>query len=290
MTTLAEQPPAAAAVAAPAPLSAWQVWGMILVAPYLLVFLVFVLYPVGYGFWLARSPANYVELVDDPIFLRSVLNTLFFLVVGINLKMLVALALSGFFVQARWWIKALSVLFILPWAVPSIPTILSIRFMLNPEWGIINTLIFNLTGDDGPNWLNDPLLALSLAILVHIWKSLPFWTLILIAARLAIPGTLYEAASVDGATGWQRFRYVTWPSMQTIYLTSTILSMIWTLGDFNSVYLLTGGGPADLTHVLATLGIRYLRLDQVSLSMASIVCAMPLVLPLVYFMMKRLSK
>ena len=66
--------------------------------------------------------------------------------------------------------------------------------------------------------------------------------------------------------------------------------LIWTLGDFNSVYLLTGGGPADLTHVLATLGIRYLRLDQLSLAMASIVCALPLVLPLVYFMMRRLSR
>ena len=65
---------------------------------------------------------------------------------------------------------------------------------------------------------------------------------------------------------------------------------IWTLGDFNSVYLLTGGGPADLTHVLATLGIRYLRLDQLSLAMASIVCALPFVLPLIYFMMKRLSR
>ncbi len=78
--------------------------------------------------------------------------------------------------------------------------------------------------------------------------------------------------------------------MQTIYLTCTILSMIWTLGDFNSVYLLTGGGPADLTHVLATLGIRYLRLDEIDMSMAAFVCALPLVLPLVYFMMKRLSK
>ena len=76
--------------------------------------------------------------------------------------------------------------------------------------------------------------------------------------------------------------------MRTLYLTSPILSMIWTLGDFNSVYLLTGGGPADLTHVLATLGIRYLRLDQVDLAMAAIVVALPLVLPLVYFMMKRL--
>jgi multiple sugar transport system permease protein len=205
-------------------------------------------------------------------------------------KMLVALFLSGFFVQERRWIKWLSVIFILPWAVPSIPTILSVRFMLNPEWGMVNQLIFKFTGDDGPNWLNDPSVALAMAIGVHIWKSLPFWTLILITGRLAISHDLFEAAAVDGATFWQKFRYITWPSMQTLYVTCTLLSMIWTLGDFNSVYLLTGGGPADLTHVLSTLGIRYLRLDQLNLAMASIVCAMPLVLPLVYFMMKRLSR
>ena len=271
-------------------MSPWQTWGLILLTPYVLVFLVFVLYPIGYGLWLARHPDSYVRLVEDPIFTRSVINTLVFLIVGINIKMAIALFLSGFFVQARTWIKWLSLLFILPWAVPSIPTILSIRFMLNPEWGIINHLIFRFTGADGPNWLNDPTIALAMAIVVHIWKSLPFWTLILIAGRLAIPGEHYEAASVDGASTWQKFRFITWPSMRTLYLTSTILSMIWTLGDFNSVYLLTGGGPADLAHVLATLGIRYLRLDQVDLAMAAIICAMPLVLPLVYFMMKRLSK
>ena len=279
--------------ALPAPrksLSPWDFWGRVLVAPYLVIFLVFVLYPVFYGLWLARHPESYVKLFEDPIFARTVVNTVIFLVVGINLKMVVAMVLSGFFITARWWIKALSVLFILPWAVPSIPTILSVRFMLNPEWGVINTLIFKLTGLDGPNWLNDPTLALSFSMLMHIWKSLPFWTLILIAGRLSIPGEQYEAASVDGASTWQKFWFITWPSMRTLYLTSTILSMIWTLGDFNSVYLLTGGGPADLTHVLATLGIRYLRLDQVDLAMASIVVALPLVLPLVYFMMKRLSK
>ncbi len=271
-------------------LSSWQFWGWVLVTPYLLVFAVFVLYPVGYGLWLARHPQSYVNLVADPIFFRTLINTIVFLVVGINLKMVVALFLSGFFIQTRTWIKWLSVLFILPWAVPSIPTILSIRFMLNPEWGVINTLIFDLTGKDGPNWLNDPTLALSFSMVAHIWKSLPFWTLILVAGRLSIPAEQYEAASVDGASNWQKFRYITWPSMKTLYLTSTILSAIWTLGDFNSVYLLTGGGPADLTHVLATLGIRYLRLDLVDLSMASIVVALPLVLPLVYFMMRRLSK
>jgi len=271
-------------------MSPWQKWGLILLAPYVAVFLVFVLYPVGYGLWLARHPVSYQKLFDDPIFLRSVYNTLAFVIIGINLKMIVALVLSGFFVTARTWIKWLSLLFILPWAVPSIPTILSVRFMLNPEWGLINSLIFRFTQQDGPNWLNDPILALSIAMLMHIWKSLPFWTLILVAGRLAIPAEHYEAASVDGATNWQKFRFITWPSMRTLYLTCTILSMIWTMGDFNSVYLLTGGGPADLTHVLATLGIRYLRLDEVDMSMAAIVVALPAVLPLVYFMMKRLSK
>src|ERR1700753_2406855 len=277
-----------------APLSARlttpQIWGIALLTPYMLVFAAFVVYPVGYGFWLARAPADYVALYNDPIFARAAGNTLIFLVIGINLKMLIALFLSGFFVQQRAWIRWLSVIFILPWAVPSIPTILSVRFMLNPEWGMVNQLIFKFTGDDGPNWLNDPSVALAMAIGVHIWKSLPFWTLILMTGRLAISQDLFEAADVDGASWWQKFRFITWPWMQALYLTCTLLSMIWTLGDFNSVYLLTGGGPADLTHVLSTLGIRYLRVDPLGLWRAAIVCALPLVLPLVYFMMKRLSR
>ena len=272
------------------PRNPWKFWGRMMVLPYLLVFLIFVLYPVCYGFWLARDPQNYVKLFDDPIFFRTALNTAIFLVVAVNLKMVIALGLSGFFVQTRWWIKVLAALFILPWALPSIPTILSVRFMLNPEWGVINQLIFRLTQLDGPNWLNDPTLALSFSMLIHVWKSLPFWTLILVAGRLAIPPEQYEAASVDGATALQKFRFITWPSVKSLYLTSVVLSMIWTLGDFNSVYLLTGGGPADLTHVLATLGIRYLRLDQIGLAMASIVVALPFVLPLVFLLMKRLSK
>ena len=266
-----------------------QFWGRLMVLPYILIFLIFVLYPVFYGFYTARKPESYVKLAADPIFWRTLVNTAVFVIVAVNVKMLLALVLSGFFMTARWWIKALSTLFILPWALPSIPTILSFRFMLNPEWGIINQQIFKLTGLDGPNWLNDPTLALGFSMLVHIWKSLPFWTLILLSGRMAISKDMYEAAQVDGATSWGLFRHITWPSMQQLYFTCLILSMIWTLGDFNSVYLLTGGGPADLTHVLATLGIRYLRYDQLEQSMASIVVALPFVLPLVYILMRRLG-
>ena len=92
----------------------WQAWGLILLVPYLLVFIFFVLYPIGYGFWVARRPETYAHLFEDPIFFRSLLNTVVFLIVAINVKMFVALLLSGFFIQQRTWIKWLSVLFILP--------------------------------------------------------------------------------------------------------------------------------------------------------------------------------
>src|SRR6202790_1264698 len=202
--------PASAGVTTP------QVWGIALLVPYALVFLAFVVYPVCYGLWLARHPSSYVALYPDPIFSRAAVNTLIFLVIGINCKMVVALFLSGFFIQERTWIKWLSVLFILPWAVPSIPTILSVRFMFNPEWGMINQLIFKLTGEDDPNWLNDPTVALTMAIMVHICKSLPFCTLILMTGRLPISADLFEAADVDGASWWQKFRFITWPSMQML--------------------------------------------------------------------------
>jgi multiple sugar transport system permease protein len=269
----------------------WTAWGLLMVLPYILVFLLFVVYPVLYGLWLGANPDSYRQLFQDPAFAQTFVNTIIFLVVAVNVKFVLALFLSGYFAIQRWWIGLLLVIFILPWAVPSIPTILSFRLMLNPENGLINQQLFRLFGIfEGPNWLNDPTLAFACAIVVHIWKSLPFWTLILLTGRLMIPQDLYEAASVDGASNWQQFRHITWPSIATLYITSTILSMIWTLGDFNSVYLLTGGGPADKTHVLATLGIRYLRIDKLELGVASIIVAMPFVVPLIYIMIRRLSR
>lgn len=266
-------------------------WGAIMLAPYVLVFAVMVVYPVAYGLWLGLNWNSYRALFADPIFLRTVVNTVIFLFVAVNLKFLIALALSGFFVQQRPWIRIVLVLFILPWAVPSIPTILSFRVMLNPENGMVNQQLFQWFGImEGPGWLTDPSLAFAMSIVVHIWKSLPFWTLILITGRLAIAHDLYEAASVDGANRWQQFRFITWPSLATLYVTSTMLSMIWTLGDFNSVYLLNSGGPGDLNHVLSTLGIRYMRNNNLDLGIASIIVAMPLILPMVFVMVKRLSK
>ena len=95
-------------------LSPRQVWGLLFVAPYLVIFVAFVVFPVGYAFWLARDPQLYVDLVHDPVFLRTAVNTLVFLIVAINVKMVIALFLSGFFTHKRWWVKVLAVLFVLP--------------------------------------------------------------------------------------------------------------------------------------------------------------------------------
>jgi len=261
----------------------------LLTIPYAIVFVLFVIYPVLYGLYLGSGAKSYTKLFQDPIFFSTLTNTVIFLVVAVNVKMFMALLLSGFFLRPEAWIRWLSVLFVVAWAMPSIPTILSFRWMFNPEWGMVNNLIFIWFKVDGPGWLTERHWGLMLSCLVHIWKSLPFWTLILLAARMQIPKEFYEAAAVDGASTFQQFLYITWPSMRGIYLTSLLLSTIWSLGDFNSVYLLTGGGPLDLTQVLATLGVRYLRMDQIDVALASVIVAMPAILPLIWFMMRRLS-
>ena len=266
-------------------------WGVALVLPYAIFFLVFVVWPVLYGLWLGSSPESYVTLFADPLFLRTLLNTIVFLGIGINLKLFLALLLSGFFASTRPWIRWISVIFILPWAVPSIPTILSFRWMLNSEWGMMNGLLWDVFHIEGPWWLVNPHLAFASVITVHIWKYLPFWTLILLAGRMAIPTDLYESAQIDGATSLQQFIYVTWPHLRNLYVTSTLLSTIWSLGDFNSVYLLTGGGPAELTHVLATLGIRYaFNIQELGLGIATVMVALPALVPLVIMLVRWLGR
>jgi multiple sugar transport system permease protein len=266
-------------------------WGIALVLPYAVFFLIFVVWPVLYGLWLGADVRNYERLFSDPIFNRTAFNTVVFLGVGINLKLFLALLLSGFFATTRPWIRWLSVIFILPWAVPSIPTIFSFRWMLNSEWGMVNGLLWDMFQVEGPWWLVDPQLAFGSVITVHIWKYLPFWTLILLAGRMSIPVELYEAAKIDGASPLQQFSYVTWPNLRNLYITSTLLSTIWSLGDFNSVYLLTGGGPAELTHVLATLGIRYaFNLQEIGVGMACVMVAVPVLVPLVMLLIRRLGR
>jgi multiple sugar transport system permease protein len=264
-------------------------WAVAFLVPYIGVFFAFVVYPVCYGLWMGSDPKLYTEVFSDPIYQQTVVNTMLFLAFGVNLKLFFALLLSGFFMRPGWWVKALLLLFVLPWAVPALPSFISIHWMLNGEWGLINNFLWIVLGSEGPSWLNSRWLALGSAIYSHLWKWLPFWTVILLAGRMSIPQEIYDAAKVDGATGLRRFLHVTFPLLASLYLVLTLLATIFLLGDFNSVFFVTGGGPANSTHLLATLGIRNaFDLAQPRLGVAVVMSALPLLIPLVIILMRKL--
>jgi multiple sugar transport system permease protein len=265
-------------------------WAVAFCIPYIAVFIAFVIFPVAYGLWLGHKPSLYAELWDDPIYQQTIVNTILYLVIGVNVKMFLALLLSGFFMRRGWWIKGLLMIYILPWAVPALPTFISIHWMLNTQWGLVNNVIWDTFHADGPGWLDTSRwLALGSVIISYIWKNMPFWTVILLAGRMAIPQELYEAAEVDGATGMRRFVHVSLPLLANLYLVCTLLSTIFTLGDFNTAYFISGGGPALSTHVLATLGIRdAFEIARPELGVAAVLTALPLMIPLVILLMHKL--
>ena len=265
------------------------VWAIAFALPYIAIFFAFVVYPVAFGLWMGSKPALYSELASDPRYLTAALNTLLFVGVGVNLKMFLAFLLSGFFMWKRWWVKALLVIYILPWATPALPAFMSIHWFLNGSWGLLNSLLYELFGINGPIWLNWQSTGMMSNIAAYIWKWMPFWTVIFLAGRMAIPHELYEAAEMDGATGIRRFSHVTFPLLANLYFVCTLLSTIWTLGDFSTVFFVSGGGPAMSTQVLATLGIQYaFTIAEPRLGVAAVMSALPILIPLVILLMRKL--
>lgn len=252
--------------------------GFLFTAPLLALFGAFVVYPMGLGLWYAADPDSYRAILGDPVFRQTLANTVWYVVVAVNVKLFLALLLSGVLDYPYWWIRVLAALFLIPWAVPALPGILSFRWMLNSQWGIFNHLLTKFGFESVP-WLAQHSTALGAVMVFHIWKYLPFWTIIFLAGRRAIPGELYEAAAIDGAGPLQHFLYVTFPLLRSLYLICTLLSMVFTLGDFTVPWLMTGGAPGDSTHVLATLAYRYtFAMGRLEWGLATFAVALPITL------------
>ncbi len=265
-------------------------WAIAFVVPYAAVFLAFIIYPLGYALWMASRPSLYADLIADRLYLPTLVNTLLFVGIGVNVKMFLALLLSGFFMRRRWWIRALLAVYILPWALAAAQACVSFHWMLIGEQGLVDGVLSALFGIDGPIWFNDPWLALGSNIVVYIWKWMPFWTVIFLAARMRIPRDIYDSAEVDGATGTRRFVHITFPLLANLYLICTLLSILWMVGDFTTVYLVSGGGPAGSTEVLATLGFHYaFDAAKPALGVAAVISALPVLLPIVIILMRRLQ-
>ena len=263
-------------------------WAIAFFVPYVAVFLAFVVYPVAYGLWLGSNPASYAELFANPRYPTTVLNTLLLVGIGVNVKMFLAFLLSGFFIQRSRWIKALLVLYMLPWALPALPAYLSLHWMLIGYGGFLNSALEVLFNIDGPIWFNSYWLAMGANILAYIWKWMPFWTLVFLAGRMAIPQDIYEAAAVDGATGIRRFTFVTFPLLANLYLICTLLSVLWTVGDFTTAYFVSSGAPALQTEVLATYAFR-IAFDHgyPELGVAAVMSTLPVLIPIAILLMRR---
>lgn len=264
-------------------------WAIAFVLPYVAVFVAFVAWPVAFGLWMGSNPSDYRVLFSDPRYLTTAINTLLFVAIGVNVKMFLAFLLSGFFMSRSWWVRSLLAIFLLPWALPALTVFISIHWMLVSQWGLLSSLWYAISGTEAPLFLTEQWMAMTANILAYIWKWMPFWTLIFLAARMSIPRDIYEAAEIDGATGYRRLVHVTFPLLANVYFVSTLLSTVWTLGDFSTVYFVSGGAPARATDVLATYGFHEAYdFGYPNLGVAAMMSALPLLIPLVILAMRRI--
>src|ERR1700742_3828387 len=128
-------------------------WAIAFVIPYAAVFAAFIAYPMVSGLWMGSRPALYAFLFSDPRYIDTLINTLLFVCIGVNVKMFLAFLISGFFMQRQWWVRPLLVVFLLPWALPALSVFVSIHYMLVSQWGLLDTLWSAVTGEDGPLFL-----------------------------------------------------------------------------------------------------------------------------------------
>ena len=264
-------------------------WAVAFVVPYALVFLLFIAYPVSYGLWMGRDPTLYALLFSDPLYLTTVMNTLMFVGIGVNVMMFLAFLLSGYFMNRSWWVRSLLALFLIPWALPAMIVFTSIHLMLVSQWGLIGSLMREVFDLDPPLFLVNEWIARAANIVAYIWKWMPFWTLVFLAGRMSIPQDVYDAADIDGASGYRRLIYVTFPLLGNVYLISTLLATVWTLGDFYTVFFVTTGAPSRLTEVLATYGFNEAyNFGYPNLGVAAMMTALPLMIPLVILLMRRM--
>ncbi len=262
--------------------------GLLFSLPLIVLFLAFVVYPLYFEVTQALDRYTYEVLFNDPIYVQTIVNTLVYVGIAVNLKLLLALLLSGVLDDDSRSTRFLSAIFLLPWAIPVLPGILSVRWMMSSQWGILNLISEDL-GLGTHHWLASRWTAISALIIFHIWKYLPFWTVIILAARRGIPRQLYEAGAIDGANPFQTFRYISFPLLAGIYLICSLLSMVFTMGDFTNVWLMTGGAPGDSTHVLATLAYRYtFRVGKLDWGVGVFATALPVTLLFIFILIKKI--
>src|SRR5471030_1758165 len=238
---------------------------LVLLTPTAILLGLFIAYPFAEGVLLSLTSArvgdpgefvglaNFAKLWDDNIFWTSVWNTFWYTGVTTVFKLAFGLWLA-MLLNRHFRGKALVRAFILlPFIIPTVLSTFAWKWMFDPTFSVINSTLFQLgLITTRINWLGDPDLAMTSIIVVNIWRGVPFFAISLLAGLQTISPELNEAAAIDGARPWNRFWYVTWPLLLPVTMVVMLFSIIQTFADFQLVYVMTGGGPANATHLFAT--------------------------------------
>jgi multiple sugar transport system permease protein len=241
-------------------------WFMLPAAALLFLFLA---YPLGLGIWLAMTDTrigmpgifigleNFRYLWEDSVFWLSVFNTFLYTIVASVLKFGLGLWLA-LLLNRRLPFKAFfRAIVLLPWIVPTVLSAIAFWWIYDSQFSIISWALQRLGLIDAYiNFLGDPENARASTIAANVWRGIPFVAITLLAGLQTIPQSLYEAATIDGATAWQRFRYVTFPMLTPIIAVVMTFSVLFTFTDFQLIYVLTRGGPLNATHLMATLSFQ----------------------------------
>ena len=197
--------------------------------------------------------ANYIAVFRNPLFSTTLINTALFTVGSIVGQFVIGMALALFFKRRFPLSGILRSLLLLPWLLPLIASSAIWKWILDQDSGVLNqTLLFLHIVPSSVPWLSSPNVALVSVIVVNIWLGIPFNATILYGGLQGIPDELYEAGSLDGATGWKAFRYITWPNLRPVVSVVLVLGVVYTLKVLDIILGLTGGGPANATQTLAT--------------------------------------
>ena len=242
-----------------------SVFSWLMVTPPVLFLVALVGYPFCYGILLSLQSrpvakagtfvglANFIADWHDPVFWQVTQNTFVYTFAATILKAAGGLGLALVMNQDFKFKNLTRALMLLPFIVPTVLSTISWMWILDPAFSVINWfLIHTGIANPGPSWLGNPTLAMGSLIVVNTWRGLPFYAITLLAGLQTISPELYEAATIDGASALARFRYVTLPLLKPVIFIVTMFSVIFTFADFQLVYVLTRGGPANATHLFAT--------------------------------------
>ena len=233
--------------------------------PGALLLMLFMAYPFFLGIWLALTDSvigtlgqyiglrNFSDLITDSVFLQTTRNTFVYALVTVPFKAVLGLGMALALNNRMRFSNPIRAAVMMPWIVPTALSSLGWFMIFDPVFSPISWLLKDLgLIKQNINFLGGPNLAISSVCLVNIWRGIPFFGITILAGLQAVPQELHEAASIDGAGVWHRFRHVTIPAIKGVVLIAALLSIIWTFADFQLIYILTKGGPANQTHIFGT--------------------------------------